>query len=345
MSSKPKPPPSVTSFSINLVGVLGALVAFYVLRQIHWANNNGVLIVCAAGVVPIILLDVLILRVHKRESTGLDWAKMATPDFGRVATKLLGLAVTVAPFALGYWVFPEYGDWYNTFWQLLRRFGATIAVFAVFYVWIVDGQMKEPRDTYWQLGRVFLGHPEDARRSEIANHYRAWLIKAFYLPLFVVFTHNQLGGILTWDLSNVSGSNTRIFRFSTDLVYALDVLYATVGYILSFRILDTHVRSAEPSMFGWCVALECYMPFWGKVFSPLYLHYEGIGWETWLAGHVDLRLVWAEPHHPLRAHLPPRDVRLRRSLLEPHPPRDPHRTARTATRSTPRTSRRTSRGG
>jgi protein-S-isoprenylcysteine O-methyltransferase Ste14 len=146
---------------------------------------------------------------------------------------------------------------------------------------------------YWQLGRVVLLHPSDARREEIANHYRGWLIKAFFLPLFVVFTHNQLGGILTYDLAGLRASNMRLYHFLSDLIYALDVLYATVGYVMSFRVIDTHLRTAEPTMLGWVVALECYQPFWGRIFSSNYLHYEGIGFESWLADHETVRWVWA----------------------------------------------------
>ena len=191
----------------------------------------AVLIVCAAGVAPIVALDVLILRVHRRTTTGLDWDRAPTPDVARCATKLLGLAVTVAPFALAYFVFPEYGSWYAAFWNVLRRFGVGLVACSVAYVWIVDGYMREPRDAYWQLGRVVLLHPEDARKAEIANHYRGWLINAFYLPLFVVFTHNQLGAMLTYDLASLHASNTRLYHFLSDLIYALDVLYATVGYV------------------------------------------------------------------------------------------------------------------
>ena len=293
MATRPRPPPSVTSYGFNLLGALAALVAFYVLRGRQMSGPGAVLVVCAAGVLPIVLLDVLVLRVHRRATTGLDWDRTPTPDLARCATKLLGLAATLAPIALAYWVFPEYGDWYGAFWGLLRRFGAALVVFAVLYVWIVDGNMRDPHDAYWQLGRVVLLHPGDARKADLANHFRGWLIKAFFLPLFVVFTHNQLSGILTYNLAGLQASDLRLYRFLSDLIYALDVLYATVGYILSFRLLDTHLRTAEPTMLGWVVALECYMPFWGKLFSPMYLHYEGIGFEAWLAGHLWLRWGWA----------------------------------------------------
>jgi protein-S-isoprenylcysteine O-methyltransferase Ste14 len=293
MSSKPKPPPSATNYGINMLGVLGALAALYVLRNMHLSGSNAVFGVCAAGVIPIILLDVLVLRVHRRASTGLDWDMKPVPDPKRVATKVLGLAATVGPIALCYFVFPEYGSWYGSFWKLLKAFWPGLTVCSIAYFWIVDGQMRDPKDVYWQLGRVLLGHGEDARKADVANHYRGWLIKAFYLPLFIVFTHNQLDGILTYDLAGLQASNMRLYHFLSDLIYALDVLYATVGYILSFRVIDTHLRTAEPTMLGWVVALECYMPFWGRLFSPLYLHYEGVGFESWLSGHESLRWGWA----------------------------------------------------
>src|ERR1017187_9091737 len=146
MSSKPRPPASVTNFGLNLVGVFGAIAAFYILRNMNMSGPQAVFIVCFAGVIPIVLLDVLILRVHRRETTGIDWDTPHKPDIRRVATKLLGLAATVAPFALGCYVFPEYGDWYGTFWNVLRRFGVGLVAIAIAYTWIVDGHMREPRD-------------------------------------------------------------------------------------------------------------------------------------------------------------------------------------------------------
>jgi protein-S-isoprenylcysteine O-methyltransferase Ste14 len=293
MRGDARPPASVTSFGLNLLGVLAAIAAILVLRQRHAAGADAVLLVCAAGVLPIVLLDLLVLRVHRRSSTGLDWDRTATPDLARVGTKLLGLAATLAPIAIAYAVFPEYGEWYGVFWGLLRRFGAALAIAAVTYVWLVDGMMGEPRDAYWQLGRVLLGHPGDARRADLANHFRGWLVKAFYLPLFVVFTHGQVRGILTYDLAGLQASDLRLYHFLSEGIYALDVLYATVGYVLSLRVLDSHVRSAEPTMLGWVVALECYDPFWRGLFSRFYLHYEGVGFESWLAGHGGLLWVWA----------------------------------------------------
>lgn len=303
MASKPRLPASVSNFGLNLVGVAAALIALYVLRQRYavaphdsiFTGGDAVLILCLAGVLPILLFDIFVLRVHRRPSTGLDWDKSPTNDYGRVATKLLGLGFTVGLIALAYWAFPEYrGDhsFYDPFWGVLRRFWAPLAVSAVVYVWIVDGYMREPRDAYWQLGRVLLGRPSDARKADIANHFRGWLVKAFYLPLFLVYVHGQLNGLIHFNLDEIQATNLRLYDFLNDLVYGLDVLYATVGYILSFRIIDTHLRTAEPTMLGWCVALECYAPFWPGLFSRQYLHYDGVGFGNWLSGHETIRWCW-----------------------------------------------------
>jgi protein-S-isoprenylcysteine O-methyltransferase Ste14 len=292
--SSPRPPPSATHYGINLLGVFAALVAIVFLRERHDSSTSAILTVCVAGVVPIVALDVLLLRVHRRASTGLDWDRpSSSANVGRCATKLLGLAVTVAPFALAYFVFPEYGDWYGVFWDTLRRAWPSLVVASIAYTFLVDGLMREPHDAYWQLGRVALGHFSDAKRGEIANHYRGWLVKAFYIPLFVVFTHNQIGGILKYDLAGAASDNLRLYDFLHEGVYALDVLYATVGYLMASRLLDTHLRSAEPTMLGWMVTLECYQPFWGRLSSSVYLHYDGIGFEQWLAGNLSLRWAWA----------------------------------------------------
>jgi protein-S-isoprenylcysteine O-methyltransferase Ste14 len=156
---------------------------------------------------------------------------------------------------------------------------------SVLYIWFVDGQMREPKDAYWQLGRLVLGHPSDVNRGQIADHYRGWLVKAFYIPLFLGSANSMLNGVISFDLSAQKGAQLPLFHFGNDLIYSIDVLYAAVGYLLSLRVFDSHLRSAEPTMLGWAVALECYAPFWPKLFNPLYLNYDGPGFETWLAGH------------------------------------------------------------
>ncbi len=41
----------------------------------------------------------------------------------------------------------------------------------------------------------------------------------------------------------------------------IDVQIGTVGYLLTLRPLDAHIRSGNPFLAGWVAALICYPPF------------------------------------------------------------------------------------
>ncbi len=46
-----------------------------------------------------------------------------------------------------------------------------------------------------------------------------------------------------------------------DILFTIDVQIGTVGYLLTFRPLDAHIRSGNPFLAGWLAALICYPPF------------------------------------------------------------------------------------
>ncbi len=292
--AKPRLPASVTHFGLNLVGLASILGTLAFLRTRSFSLQDNVFALLGAAAVPIVLLDVLVLKVHRRASTGLDWDKPFTPDYARVGTKLLGLAVTVGLIALAYWAFSEYhGSFYDPFYHGLRRVWMPLVVGAPAYMVLVDGVMIEPRDGYWQLGRVLLGHREDARGSVLANHFRTWLVKAFFLPLMLVWMHGESRNLIRFDFATVDWSNLRLYDFLYSLIFGVDLILATVGYILSFRVIDTHVRSAEPTMTGWVVALFCYQPFYGLMEAQFVRYSSDFAFGSWLAPWQGARIAWA----------------------------------------------------
>jgi protein-S-isoprenylcysteine O-methyltransferase Ste14 len=289
-----RPPRSVTHFGLNAIAIAVVLVALYAIRTGALRTRDPVLVLCVAFVVPIVAFDVLILRVHRREATGVDWDKPFLPDGSRVATKLVGLAATLAPFAVAYWTFPEYqGSFYDPFFGLLRRFGGALLAAALLYIAVLDGKLREPRDVYWSLGRFVLGRGDGAPREEITAHYRGWLIKAYFFALFWVWLSHSTNNILHADLAAASWSNLRAYEVAYDFIFFLDLLLATVGYAMAYRVLDTHIRSAEPTLLGWSVALFCYEPFFTGLFERQYIHYTGNSFGAWLAPYPVLRWMWA----------------------------------------------------
>lgn len=52
------------------------------------------------------------------------------------------------------------------------------------------------------------------------------------------------------------------FRFSNNLIFTVDLTFAIIGYLLpGSQLVDTHVRSTEPTLLGWLCAIICYHPF------------------------------------------------------------------------------------
>jgi protein-S-isoprenylcysteine O-methyltransferase Ste14 len=291
--AKPRCPTSATNFGLNSIALCIVLGTIYFLRSRGKPVGDEVLILCAAVAVPIIAMDLVILKVHRRASTGLDWDKTFAPDIGRVLTKLLGLFAVLAPFAVFYWMTPEYnGSFYDPLWRMLRRYALALSVAAPLYMFIVDGQMRQPKDAYWQLGRVILGRWRDARQFDVANLYRTWLVKAFFVPIMFVWLSNSTHNVVSFDLSTASWSNLRAYDFLYDFIFFIDLLFCTVGYAMSFRMIDSHVRTAEPTMTGWVVALFCYPPFY-NLMSRQYVPYDSASFGSWLAPHQGLRWAWA----------------------------------------------------
>src|ERR1700722_14897541 len=292
--AKPRLPASVTHFGLNLVGLASILGTLFFLRTRSFSLQDNVLALLGAAAIPIVALDVLVLRVHRRKTTGLDWDKAFTPDYGRVATKILGLAVTVGLIALGYWAFSEYhGAFYDPFYRGLRRVWLPLVVATPAYFTLVDGIMVEPRDSYWQVGRVVLGRKSAARGPVLANHFRTWLVKAFFLPLMLVWMHGESRNLIHFDFSSVEWSNLRLYDFLYSLIFGVDLILATVGYVLSLRVIDTHVRSAEPTMYGWVVALFCYQPFYGLMEAQFVRYSSDYAFGSWLSPWPALRWGYA----------------------------------------------------
>ena len=66
----------------------------------------------------------------------------------------------------------------------------------------------------------------------------------------------------------------------------VDVTFATVGYALTMKPLDAHIRSANPYASGWAAALICYPPFIMMApGGPLDYHQGTAEWVYWMEGY------------------------------------------------------------
>jgi hypothetical protein len=247
------------------------------------------LIVLTAAAV--FLIDSGIYRVQHRPSTGMAMAYWQ-PNIRRALIKLVGLIGSLAFVGCLYWVFPEYhGSFYDPYYELLRLILPAWLILALPYIYYVDARMPYPKDMYWVMGRIFLLEWEGIDWRKVWNHLLGWIVKGFFLPLMFVYMCRSLDVFLKYDFSQLTA-----FRFYYDFLFQflffIDVGLVSMGYLMSLRLFDTHIRSTEPTMLGWVVALICYQPFL-SVINQQYLAYEtGHPWGEWLWGSPMLYGVW-----------------------------------------------------
>ena len=224
---------------------------------------SSALVACAATALPMILWSLLVERVHERPSTGLDLALRrpwrATLDL--TATKLAGLWATWAAIAAAYWI----GRWY---WSggypwamgvLTAALPWLVAGSVPYLLWI-DRRMVSPCDGCWQAGAALTGRWGEVDRAALANHARGWAVKGFFLAFMLSILPGGFRVLVATSLAEMLARPTVLIGTLIAGMFVIDVMVATAGYVLTFRPLDAHIRSAEPTVAGWVAALACYPP-------------------------------------------------------------------------------------
>lgn len=292
MPSVKKLPASVTTQWIGFAGLLALAATYLVLAEAGKSPLDVVLGLLVALIVSIAALDLWFYRDRRMKEGGLDSPRLAGNP-ARVFVKLTGLAATYAVMAFIYWVLPEYrGEFYEPLWQAIERIFPYYVPLAVVYFYFADARMRDPKDGYWHAGCAVLGKWDDCDWPTLKQYALGWLVKGFFLPLMFIYMHNDTTWLLNIDPAEI-GTSINYYEFLFRLTYAIDVAFATAGYLMTLRVFGAHIRSVEPTLLGWSVAIVCYQPFWSH-FSQYYIQYQDdYTWGAWLAGSPNLWIAWA----------------------------------------------------
>jgi hypothetical protein len=254
--------------------------------------EQGVLAM-AAALLPVVAIELARRRVHRAEAAGLAWDERRRIAWGRVGTKLVGLLATYAAIGFVYWLFREYqGTFYRPFWQMIVNYFWIVVLASVPYFAFVDARMREPHDAYWQLGAWLLGRRGVARRADLIEHARLWLIKGFFIPLFFVYLTHGIGEVDRAAGALARGNFASIYVFLWHLMSLVDLAFATGGLIVTLRLIDGHARATDGTALGWVACLACFQPAWSFLYTR-YLGYEGdMTWGPWLEPIPLLYVAW-----------------------------------------------------
>ena len=253
--------------------------------------------------VPMALWSVLIDKVHRRPSTGIDWSlrRPLAEVLPLSVVKLCGLWATWAILACFYAVARWYWDGSYLFSMEVLRFAIVpmVALSIPYVIWL-DRHLIDPRDGTWHFGSYLLGGPLMARAgwdgAAIAKHWRAWIIKGFFGAFMISILPPGFAHVVEVQPAQVLGNPVEFCMLLVTLLFVIDVQIGTVGYLLTLRPLDAHIRSGNPFLAGWLAALLCYPPFVWGIIGPdnQVLSYEMAtpGWAHWFDGNMALLWAW-----------------------------------------------------
>ena len=287
-------PPGVTGLLAGLVGLAVGSVAVYASTTFDIAPYQRSLVVALASAVAMVLVEVLVNKVHRLASTGLATTPVNEFSLMRVLQKLVAFWAIVAFLVVVYfWLVPLYSDdFYDPFKQAALLVLPFLAVISPVYVAYVDRRQIQPEDAYVDLYRALTGRlPAD--RAQLVVLLQGWLVKAFFLPIMFVFLTGNIESTKVSVLAGGFSSFDNFYDLAYDLFYMWDVIPALVGYTLTLRLIDSHIRSVDPTVSGWVVCLVCYPPFWGAL-TWQYLNYDGddLYWRDFVGGSTWLTVIW-----------------------------------------------------
>ena len=134
--------------------------------------------------------------------------------------------------------------------------------------------------------------PLRALPAWLSEHIRAWGVKLFFLPLMFGFICENLAAVSGWHFKWQDLNWVQLVEHLSFCIFMLDLLWGCAGYLWSLKVCDSHIRSTEPTLLGWAVALAFYAPF-NQVLGPSFFAYEtNMKWHHWLAAYPQWAYVW-----------------------------------------------------
>jgi protein-S-isoprenylcysteine O-methyltransferase Ste14 len=287
-------PASAVSHGAGLAGLAGVLGWVACARGWGMDGPYAALVNLLACAVPMILWSVLVDKVHRRPSTGLDWSRprpwRETIDVS--LTKLAAFWVTWAGIGVIYGTGRFYweGNFAFAMWCFTNAAPILVLV-SIPYVLSLDRFLVEPKDGAWSLGAWLTGQP-GVDRAALHNHLRSWGVKAFFLAFMLAIVPGGFGEFIRGDTSAILRDPVALARWLITFMFLIDVAFATVGYVLTLRPLDSHIRSANPFAAAWMAALMCYPPIiLMSDGGPMDYHPGTQEWDVWFQYHPVLLVL------------------------------------------------------
>lgn len=288
-------PPSVTGPLITFATLMGAAVGSAIVFW-FWRNLSPPV----AALILIFSVAVPCIAIEFRRNISRNVFDFTRPNFclQRTLRKIAALWSIYAVLVFCYAILPVYRlELYVPFHWLLWNFLPTFLALSVPYIALVDAYLVEPDDSLHAWGKYIFASSGMPKAKDI-NYLLGWVVKGFFLPLMFCFLCGQITALQAYGTFSLPSSRyvdvlSHVFEFLYTTVFFIDVLVATAGYMLTMRVLGTEIRSTEPTVIGWLIAVICYPPFWSSIYDSYFVYNDHRTWGSWLADTPALYTIWA----------------------------------------------------
>lgn len=285
-------PRSAVSTGVGMAGLAGLLLWAAVSRAFGMAGPLAALTGMIACGVSMLLWSILVDKVHRSPTTGIDWDSPPRPlaEISDVSlVKLVGLWSIWGVIGSLYCIARWYWDGAYLFaMYVLGAAAIPMVVLSVPYVLWLDRRLVEPRDGAWHFGQLLIGRADAVDWGVLQEFFRCWAIKGFFLAFMISIVPGNWANTILPEAEWIVAHPVNLTIWLIRAMFMIDVTFASVGYILTLKPLDAHIRSANPYAAGWMAALICYPPFILMNPGGPLDYYPGSagedGWIHWLGG-------------------------------------------------------------
>ncbi len=180
-------------------------------------------------------------------------------------------AMSLVLLAYGYYQLnPYYQNWFSsthttpfgdvTDVQILNGLVFFYALFLIPYYMTLDPQIQTKSRLVW---RSLLALPARTPSADEKVALLSTAVKWFFLPMMAAWLFANTAemwrhGLIYWEHGSFFPSG---YWLIFNAILVLDVFFFVIAYAIEHPRLGNEIRSVEPTMLGWIVALICYPPF------------------------------------------------------------------------------------
>jgi isoprenylcysteine carboxyl methyltransferase (ICMT) family protein YpbQ len=288
-------PHSAVSNATGVVGLIGLLAGILAMSASDLSLGMRTLACLAACAAPMILWALIVEKVYRSPTSGLDLGhrRLLVDSLRDTVTKLNGLWSTWLIIGGFYWAVRWFeGPNYAYYFFILGLAAPLMVGLSVPYVFLVDRHLREPRDGLWHMGKLVAGDWRMVSGEVLRDHARSWFIKAFFLAFMFNILPPAVANVTLRPAEQILANIPAFVVWTVQVMFLADVCFGAVGYILTFRVLDSHIRSANPYLSAWVVTLMCYPPFVLMISGPLNYQVHTQEWMVWFRDYDVVLVAW-----------------------------------------------------